>query len=188
MSRASYAVQDVKKQLRERLHRMNYGPPAAEPVVIEIPVDVELAKYSTQQKLALLQMSSRISHQAIWREMRTKFEAPPFTLSTFRQLADLGVAEKLEGQKYHSLNLEGSRLCDLIGRALVKEHNIHTPWIGGNDGAYTSVHCTCLWSASIRRGVHTQANAMRAFGTHFNTVNAVAELGKALVPRSGGGG
>jgi hypothetical protein len=149
----------------------------------KLAAESEIDQLSTQQKLALLQMSRRISHQAIWRAMRQKFDAPPFTLGTFRQLRDLGLAELLDGQKYHSLTMEGARLCDLIGRQLVAEHHIHSPWLGGNSGANASLYCTCGWSASLRRGDHMQLKAARAFSTHLRTIEAMNGLTAALAPR-----
>lgn len=145
--------------------------------------EADIEPLSTQEKLTLLQMSRRVSHQAIWRAMREKFKTPPFTLSTFIQLRKLQLTELLPGKKYHSLTASGAQLCDLIGRQLVRDHRIHSPWIGGDDGGYTSLHCTCGWSCSISRGHQTQAKAAGAFGTHLRTVEAMDELKMALVPR-----
>ncbi len=130
--------------------RVEYQPPA----------EANIEPLSTQQKLALLQMSRRISHQAIWRAMKEKYEAAPFDRSAFRQLRELKLAELLDGQKYHSLTTSGARICDLIGRQLVRDHKIHTPWIGGNVGASTSLHCTCGWSCGLRRGDNMQLKAI----------------------------
>ena len=149
----------------------------------KIPDASEIEHLSTQQKLALLQMSRRVSHQAIWRAMREKFEAPPFTRSTFAQLREIGLAEMLDGQKYHSLTDNGARLCDLIGRQLVSEHKIHSPWIGGNDGAHVSLHCTFGWSCAMVRGTGMQLKAARAMSTHLRTIEAMNGLKMALAPR-----
>lgn len=177
----SYALKEFRKDLAS--HQLPQAPALAPAIEYQLPAEADIEPLSTQQKLALLQMSKRISHQAIWRAMKEKYEAPPFTLSTFRQLRELKLAELLEGQKYHSLTTSGAQLCDLIGRQLVRDHKIHSPWIGGDDGAYTNVHCTCGWSCSISRGHQTQAKAASSFGTHLRTVEAMDGLKTALVPR-----
>lgn len=145
--------------------------------------EADIEPLSTQQKLALLQMSRRVSHQAIWRAMKEKYETAPFTLSTFRQLRELKLAELLDGQKFHSLTTYGAQLCDLIGRQLVRDHKIHTPWIGGNHGASTSLYCTCGWSCGLRRGDNMQLKAINAHSQHLRSLESMDGLHTALVPR-----
>lgn len=162
------------------------APPLPPRPEYQLPAEIDIEPLSTQQKLALLQMSVRVSHQAIWREMKKKYEAPPFTLSTFKQLRQLRLAEILPDQHYHSLTTQGAQLCDLIGRQLVRDHNIHSPWIGGNDGALATLRCTCGWSCSMRRGTGMQVKASNAHSQHLRTVNAMDGLRTALAPRGKG--
>jgi hypothetical protein len=158
--------------------RVEYQPPA----------EADIEQLSTQQKLALLQMSRRISHQTIWRAVKEKYDEAPFDRSAFRQLRERGLAELLDDQKYHSLTTSGAQFCDLIGRQLVRDHKIHVPWIGGNVGASTSLHCTCGWSCGLRLGDNMQLKATRAMSTHLRTVEAMDGLRTALESRGGENG
>ena len=178
----SYALKEFRTDWAK--HQLPQSASLVPRAEYQPPSETDIADLSTQQKLALLQMSRRISHQAIWRAMKEKFEASPFDRSTFRQLRELGLAELLDGQKYHSLTTTGAQLCDLIGRKLVRDHKIHTPWIGGNHGATTSLYCTCGWSCGLRRGDGMQLKAARAMSTHLRTVEGLDGLRTALAPRA----
>jgi hypothetical protein len=177
----SYALKEFRTDWAA--HQLPQSAPLVPAIEYEPPGEAEIEPLSTQQKLALLQMSRRISHQAIWRAMKEKYEAAPFTISTFRQLRELGLAELLDGQKYHSLTTSGAQLCDLIGRQLVRDHKIHTAWIGGHVAASTTLFCTCGWSCGLRRGDNMQLKAARAMSTHLRTVEAMDGLKTALAPR-----
>ena len=106
----SYALKEFRTDWAK--HQLPQSASLVPRAEYQPPSETDIADLSTQQKLALLQMSRRISHQAIWRAMKEKFEASPFDRSTFRQLRELGLAELLDGQKYHSLTTTGAQLCD----------------------------------------------------------------------------
>lgn len=142
---------------------------------------------SEEQKLALLQMSTRLSVNAVYaaiRDMRATANdpLPPFTGSTFAELREFGLCERKPANRFHRLTTRGSQVADLVARQLVKERNIHWSWMGGNDGATVTLHCTCGWSCGIARGRNTQMKAIAAHSQHLLTVRSMNDLGALLTP------
>lgn len=135
--------------------------------------EMNLDQFTQAEQMALMQASHEHRHQHIWHRLRRNFEVPPFTLSTFRSLAERGLTEKPEGKTFHTLTAEGARIADAIAGMLVEEHDLHLAWIGSHIRATATVHCTCKWSAGIRYGENTQANAIREHSRHLR------EIGKA---------
>lgn len=175
MSKAIAIASKFEPSTSVPVHRIEPAPVVSDAARIA-------ANLSTQQKLALLQMSKRIPNQMIWRKMRERFDAPPFTLSTFRQLRNDGLAELLPDSHYHSLTMLGAQVCDLVGRNLVREENIHASWMGSNMGGIATVNCTCGWSAGVPRGTQTQMKAMRAFSHHMASIECIETLA-TLAPK-----
>lgn len=131
---------------------------------------MNLDQFTQAEQMALMQASHEHRHQHIWHRLRRNFEVPPFTLSTFRSLAERGLTEKPGGKTFHTLTAEGARIADAVADTLVEEHDLHLAWIGSHVGATATVHCTCKWSAGIRYGQNTQANAIREHSRHLREI------------------
>ncbi len=190
------ALRSVSAMERERGKPFDFGnnsfaPQLELPAPVALPAKPKLPAVSDLtfgQQMAMLSMSGRhnIRNQAIYRALREEDSVPPFTLAAFVELKDMGLAARNEGQRWHHLTSAGMQVCDDVASFLQREHNLHAPYLMGAVKASLTLKCTCLWSCSIRRGDHVQANAMRAFSTHMRTVEAVGDLKTALVPRGRG--
>lgn len=148
------------------------APPVA-PVSVPDAGEPEVSELGLAEKLALLQMSSRVSVQAVYFALRERESLPPFSLSTFARLRELGLCERKPGQRFHSLTGDGAFTADLIARAMVRDREIHSAWIGGSVGATTTLHCTCGWSCGLARGTGMQLKAARAHSYHLATLAAL---------------
>jgi hypothetical protein len=148
------------------------------------------ADLSEPQMFAMMNMSADHRHQAIWYHARLNiFELPPFTLSTFRELADKGYAHNPEGSHYHKLTLAASSLADATADELVTRYKIHAPILVHTRGLRAkqiNFRCTCKWSYGLTAGDNMQAKANRAFSSHLRSVNAIEQLETAFSPRHQG--
>jgi hypothetical protein len=149
--------------------------------------EIKLEDLSEGEQCALIQMSGRTSIRTVWMKLREQYSVPPFTLSTFVRLRDLGLAEKPEGHKFHRLTWNGAQMADLAARTIVKTRDLHAPWLGGDDGKFTSLHCVCGWSCGLIRNPRLQLSAARAFSNHLAHVERKAkaraeEIKTALAP------
>lgn len=156
--------------------------PVALDVGYRAPTRSEIEALSEEQRLALIQMSRTTRAIAIWGELRKHYEAPPFTPSTFRQLAQLRYAERPDGEKYHRLTAQGFRAADLACDVLQANHKIHVGYLAGSIKASTTVRCTCGWGCSVARGRDMSIKAARAISTHLRTVEGVNGICEALDP------
>lgn len=143
-----------------------------------------VAYLSEPQKLALMQASPTMRHQAIWHALRRQYDVPPFTLSTFIELRELGLVHKPEGKTFHSVLPLASATADAVADALVQHHDLHEPYIlhGATHKATVPVFCTCGWSAAIVAGNNMQSKAGRAFGAHMRKIGGLRQFGKAMEP------
>lgn len=148
------------------------------------------ADLSEPQMFAMMKMSESHRHRTIWNHARLNiFEARPFTLSTFRELADKGYAYKPEGSRYHKLTLAASSLAGTVADELVARYNIHAPILVHTRGLrakHVSFNCTCGWGCALVAGDNMQAKANRAFSSHLRSVNAIEQLETALSHRHQG--
>jgi hypothetical protein len=149
---------------------------------LSVRPEVSLSDLSAPQKLAMMQMSDQLRHQAIWHELRQQYSEPPFTLSTFIELRDLGLAYKPQERKFHALTTPGLMLAYEIGDDLQQRHHIHASYLLGRAGANVTLMCTCKWSRSLRAGDGMQLKAARAMTAHLKTVVAANDLATALSP------
>ena len=180
----SYGLKEFRTDLIA--HPFPERAPLAPAIKYKPADEATVAPLDLPQKLALLQMSRRHSNQAIWFEIKKTYEAPPFTLATFRALRELKLCELLPGQRFHSLTTSGAQCADLIGRQLQRQHDIHAAWLGGHEGPLTTLHCTCGWSCGLRRGDGMQLKAARSMTTHLRTVEAMDGLKTMLAPLKSG--
>lgn len=144
------------------------------------PTRSEIQSLTESQQLALIQMSRTTRALAIWSEMRKRYEAPPFTPATFRQLAQMGYAERPADQRYHRLTVKGFRAADLACDILQSDHKIHVGFLLGSLKASTTVKCTCGWGCSVARGRDMPVKASRAISTHLRTIEQMNGLRNAL--------
>lgn len=147
------------------------------------------ADLSEPQMFAMMNMSAEHRQQAIWHYARQNiFELPPFTLSTFRELSERGLAEKPEGSKYHRLTPAASPLAAAVADELVRRYKIHAPiLVHTRERTHTiTFRCTCGWSCGLTAGRNMQVKASRAFTSHLASINAIARLETALAPRHQG--
>ncbi len=190
------ALRSVSAMERERGKPFDFGNNSFAPQ-LELPAPIALlakpklpaiSDLTFGQQMAMLSMSGRhnLRNQAIYRALREEESVPPFTLVSFVELKDMGLAARNDGQRWHHLTSSGIQVCDDVATFLQRERNLHAPYLMGAVKASVTLKCTCLWSCSIRRGEHVQANAMRAFSTHMRTVEAMGDLKTALVPRGRG--
>lgn len=189
-SRVTSGVGHMRKQLSAEALAWRLPPPLCQSspvaaVAVKVPVRPEIAveDLSQAQMLAMMQMSDMTRHQAIWHDMRSHFEVPPFTLSTFIELRDLGLAYVPEGKRFHILMTTAMTLACAVADHLVKTHNVHAPYTLGRTGPSVTLKCTCNWGCSIRAGDNMQAKIARALSGHLNTLKQVDELRTALAPR-----
>jgi hypothetical protein len=142
------------------------------------------ADLSEPQMFAMMNMSESHRHQAIWHHARLNiFELPPFTLSTFRELADKGYAHKPEDSRYHKLTLAASSLADATADELVARHKIHAPILVHTRGLRAkqiNFRCTCKWSCGLTAGDNMQAKANRAFTSHLRSVNTLNDIADSI--------
>jgi len=154
--------------------------PVAPATSYRAPERSEIQSLTESQRLALIQMSRTTRAIAIWGELRKRYDAPPFTPATFRELARLRFAEKPDGQRYHRLTVSGFRASDLACDILQDEHKIHVGYLAGSIKASTTVRCTCGWGCSVARGSNMPIKVARAMSTHLRTVEQMNDLRDAL--------
>jgi hypothetical protein len=162
-------------------------PPLPERAEYQPPV-LNAEDFSEAQMLAVMSMSHVTRHQAIWHALRLSHEVPPFTLSTFIDLRDRGLAFKPEGLRFHALTTKADRLADQIAVHLQRKHDVHQSYMGSRIGPSTTLHCTCGWGCGLRRGDHIAKQATFAMGRHITSVKTARELETALAPRNAGAG
>lgn len=185
MGRLSSALADLQRQNFERTQANPvFGvSPSVVPAPVSSPVRPEVA-LSTVEACALLSMSREVADQAIYRAVQRQ-TGETLDANVFKRLVGLGLAIRPEGERYHRLTAAGHDRRFSAGRDLIREHQIHAPYIHRSYSATGTVRCTCGWSAGIRVGDHTQANAIRAFSRHIATIEHVKALAAALAKPDG---
>lgn len=124
------------------------------------------------QKCALLRLSWQHAHQIASRWLVERGHCPRPKAPDFAALTLLGLAERKSNSRLHKLSMAGLRSVGAIGSEVIRAYAIHDSWITSGEWIYAKVHCTCGWSASVRKGNFTQLNAMRAFSQHAANMRA----------------
>lgn len=150
--------------------------------------DETATQFTEAQMLAMMQMSGEYKHQAIWHALRRNYEVPPFTLSTFAELRDRGLAYKAEGHRFHCLAATAYDTARDVADYLQRTHDIHQSFMGTRTGPQATMHCTCGWGCGLRAGDRMAEKAQAAMSRHLTTIKGMRDLSTALAPRNAGAG